>query len=74
MSIGTSSRAKDFVEQTEFPIENLFADPENLCYDRAMFNKSLDNFSQKSTPMAIMERFQKDGAADLIDVFVGGSL
>ena len=68
MSIGTSERAKDFVRETGFPAERLFADPESAAYDALRLNKSLANFSQKSTPEGIMARIQRDGAADLLGV------
>jgi hypothetical protein len=129
VSIGTVDRAKEFVRETEFPIECLYADPENKCYDAlrrvllaldsirprwrcarrslrtlspgARFypltlrfrsppatpfnsipdafqlhpdatlrlNKSLKNFSQKSTPEMLQARWKKDGAKDLREVF-----
>jgi hypothetical protein len=68
VSIGTSERAKDFVRETGFPAERLFADPESAAYDALRLNKSLANFSQKSTPEGIMARIQRDGAADLLGV------
>jgi len=68
VSIGTSERAKDFVRETGFPADRLFADPESAAYDALRLNKSLANFSQKSTPEGIMARIQRDGAADLLGV------
>ena len=68
VSIGTPERAKEFVKETGFPIDNLYADPDALCYDRLKLNKSLKNFSQKSTPEALAARWSKDGAKDLFDV------
>ena len=68
VSIGTPERAKAFVEETGFPIERLYADPNNVCYDRLKLNRSLKNFSQKSTPEALAARWNKDGAKDLFDV------
>ena len=68
VSIGTHARSKDFVEETGFPAERLFADPESATYDALRLNKSLANFSQKSTPEGIMARIQRDGAADLLGV------
>ena len=69
VSIGTPQRALDFIEETQFPAENLFADPNNACYTRLQLNKSLKNFSQKSTPEMLIARWRKDGAKDLLDVF-----
>ena len=68
VSIGTRERAEDFVRETGFPAERLFADPESATYDALRLNKSLANFSQKSTPEGIMERIRRDGAADLLGV------
>lgn len=68
VSIGTPERALDFVRETEFPPENLFADPDAASYDALRLNASLANFSQKSTPEGIAARWQKDGARDLLGV------
>jgi len=56
------------MRETGFPAASLFADPDNVCYTRLKLNKDLKNFSQKSTPEALLERWQKDGATDLIEV------
>tara|TARA_B110000977_G_scaffold199226_2_gene286007 strand:+ start:6244 stop:6699 length:456 start_codon:yes stop_codon:yes gene_type:complete len=68
VSIGTPERAFDFVNETQFPSERLFADPDNECYSALKLNKSLGNFSQKSTPEGLVDRFKKDCAKDLIGV------
>ena len=68
VSIGTFERSRDFVRETGFPADRLFADADAAAYDALRLNKSLKNFSQKSTPEGIMDRFRKDGAADLIGV------
>ena len=68
VSIGTPERALEFVSETGFPAANLYADPDNVCYDALKLNKELKNFSQKSTPEMLMERWNKDGAKDLIGV------
>lgn len=69
VSIGTAERAKDFVAETGFPAENLYADPTNACYDALKFRKSVgDTFFNIATPYAILDRVTKDGAADLRDV------
>ena len=68
VSIGTPERATEFVNETGFPAANLYADPDNVCYDALKLNKELKNFSQKSTPEMLMERWNKDGAKDLIGV------
>ena len=49
------------MEETQFPAENLYADPDNVCYARLHLNKSLANFSQKSTPEMLVERWKKAG-------------
>ena len=43
-------------------MECLYADPDNACYDRLKLNRSLKNFSQKSTPEGLKARWNKDGA------------
>lgn len=68
VSIGTFERSRDFVNETGFPADRLFADADAAAYEALRLNKSLRNFSQKSTPEGIMERFRKDGAADLMGV------
>ena len=51
------------MEETQFPAENLYADPDNVCYSRLHLNKSLANFSQKSTPEMLVARWKKAGGA-----------
>ena len=68
VSIGTHERSKDFARETGFPVERLFADRESACYDALRFNKSLANFSRKSTPQSLMDRWKKNGASDLREV------
>jgi peroxiredoxin len=68
VSIGTASRASDFVAETGFPSNRLFADPDAACYDALRLNRSLANFSQKSTPESLARRWREDGAKDLLDV------
>ena len=68
VSIGTYERSRDFVNETGFPADRLFADPDAAAYEALRLNKSLKNFSQKSTPEGIMARIQRDGAADLLGV------
>ena len=69
MSIGTPERAIEFVNETGFPAANLYADPDNVCYDALKLNKELKNFSQKSTPEMLMERVEQGRRGkDLIGV------
>ena len=68
VSIGTASRASDFVAETGSPSNRLFADPDAACYDALRLNRSLANFSQKSTPESLARRWREDGAKDLLDV------
>jgi len=69
VSIGTPSRAKDFVQETGFPAEDLYVDPENVAYDRLRLRKGVaDTFLSVNTPYAILERIQQDGAGDLRDI------
>jgi len=68
-SIGTPERAKEFAEVTEFPEANLFADPENRCYDALEFYRDLGRtFFNPATPFAMRDRFANDGAKDLQDI------
>ena len=67
VSIGTAERAKDFVEETGFPAENLYADPDNACYDALRLRKGVvDTFFNVSTPYAILDRIQKVRAAGVM--------
>jgi len=69
ISIGTPDRAKQFVEETGFPAENLYADPENVCYDALRLYKGwARTFLNPATPFAIKDRIEENGAADLVDV------
>lgn len=69
VSIGTAARAKQFVEETGFPIELLYADPENATYDAlGFYNGVARTFFNPATPFAIKDRLEKDGAADLQDI------
>eukprot|EP00238_Polyblepharides_amylifera_P015763 CAMPEP_0196578934 /NCGR_PEP_ID=MMETSP1081-20130531/13584_1 /TAXON_ID=36882 /ORGANISM="Pyramimonas amylifera, Strain CCMP720" /LENGTH=167 /DNA_ID=CAMNT_0041898335 /DNA_START=386 /DNA_END=890 /DNA_ORIENTATION=- len=69
VSIGTAARAKDFVEETKFPAELLLADPENVTYDALEFYKgAARTFFNPATPFYIMDRLEKDSAADLREV------
>ena len=69
VSIGTPERAKDFVAETGFPSEFLFADPENACYDALRLHKGLARtFLAVSTPFSIKDRIEKDGAEDLREI------
>ena len=69
VSIGTYERSRDFVNETGFPADRLFADPDAAAYEALRLNKSLKNFSQKSTPEMLQARWKKDGAKDLREVF-----
>lgn len=69
VSIGTPARAKDFVAETKFPAELLFADPENVCYNALRLHKGWGRtFFTVNTPFSIKDRITKDGASDLCDV------
>jgi len=60
------------VVETEFPIELLYADPENVTYDAlGFYNGVARTFFNIATPMAIKDRLFKDGAADLKDLLPG---
>lgn len=69
VSIGTLEKARGFVEKTGFPAENLFADGENATYDALQLKKGARRtFFSADTAFAMLERFKKDGAADLVNV------
>lgn len=69
VSIGTYERSQDFAKETGFPKECLYADPDNAAYDALGFNKGVTKtFFDPSTPFAIKDRIEKDGASDLRDV------
>jgi hypothetical protein len=69
VSIGTAARAKEFVAETGFPLEQLYADPDNQTYDRIGFYKGLARtFFNPATPLSIKARADKDGAKDLTEV------
>ena len=64
VSIGTTEKAKTFIKETEFPIENLYADPENECYDALDFYKGFGRtFFNSESAKAIKKRRDegKDG-------------
>jgi len=68
VGIGTGERAKEFCAHVPFPEENLFADPENVCYDSLGLKKGFaTTFLRPETPYSILERQQKDGAKDMLD-------
>ncbi|KAK3275609.1 hypothetical protein CYMTET_16275 [Cymbomonas tetramitiformis] len=69
VSIGTAERAKQFVEETGFPIENLYADPDNVTYDALGFYNGVQRtFFNPATPFSIRDRLLQDGATDLQDI------
>jgi len=66
VSIGTAARVTDFVAETGFPVELLYADPENVTYDAlGFYNGVARTFFNPATPFAIKDRLSKNGAADL---------
>lgn len=69
IAIGTDERARDFVRETGFPVEHLYADPENVAYSALRLRKGWGvTFLQAATPFAIRDRLTKDGAAGLASV------
>jgi len=53
VSIGTPERGKDFARENEFPAENLYADPDNVCYDALQFYAGARRtFFDVSTPFS----------------------
>lgn len=69
ISIGTAARAVEFSKETEFPSENLYADPENICYDALNFHHGVGRtFFNAATPSAMKDRFLADSAKDLQNI------
>jgi len=69
VSIGTPERGKDFARENDFPEQNLYADPENLCYDALeLYGGVARTFFDVRTPFSMRDRFFKDGAKDLVEV------
>ena len=69
IGIGTPARALDFVAETGFPAEILYADPENVTYDRLRLHRGLGRtFFNVATPFAMRDRFMRDGARDLAEL------
>mmetsp|Transcript_17611 Transcript_17611/g.45197 ORF Transcript_17611/g.45197 Transcript_17611/m.45197 type:complete len:151 (+) Transcript_17611:208-660(+) len=68
VGIGTAERASEFCDHVGFPRELLFADPDNAGYSALGLNKGVGTtFFTIDTPLSILARAQKDGAADLIE-------
>merc|ERR1712003_124725 len=69
VSIGTPERGRDFAKETGFPEENLFADPENICYDALQFYSGVRRtFFDIATPFSMRDRIFRDGMSDLQDI------
>lgn len=67
VGIGTVERAREFCLHVGFPSERLLADPENKAYDAlGLFKGVTTTFFEPTTPFAILDRFQKDEAGDLL--------
>lgn len=67
MGIGTHERAKEFCNHVNFPVENLYADPENAAYSALGLKMGItDTFFNQATPFAIADRFRENRAQDLI--------
>lgn len=66
VSIGVLEKGRAYVDETGFPAEDLYADPENACYDALALYKGWGRtFLSPATPFSFLERFQKDGAEDM---------
>ena len=69
VAIGTAASGAEFAEGTKFPVENLFSDETNACYDALNFYSGLmRTFFDKSTAFAMQKRISGNGAQDLKDV------
>ena len=68
VGIGTPQRAAEFCANAGFPDDTLYADPDNVCYDALRLRHGWGvTFFSVSTPFAMKERFEKDGAKDLAE-------
>jgi hypothetical protein len=57
VGIGTAERARDFAARTDFPLDHLYADPSNACYDALGLEASVSAaFFSPQTPLAIARR------------------
>lgn len=69
ISIGTAERMRDFCRENEFPMDILYADPENVTYDALRLNFGVkETLFDKSTPYSIAERIQSGKIKELTDV------
>lgn len=69
VSIGTADRANDFAQETDFPLQNLYADPESECYDALELYKGAGRtFFSVDTPYAIKKRMDEDRLGDLKEI------
>ena len=69
ISIGTADRANEFAQETGFPLQDLYADPENECYDALDLYKGVGRtFLSVDTPYAIKKRIDDDRLGDLKEI------
>ncbi len=69
ISIGTAERARDFCRENEFPMEVIYADPDNVTYDALRLNFGVkETLFDASTPYSILERIQSGKFKELTDV------
>ena len=69
VGIGNPKTGEEFAKGTDFPVENLYTDDDNGCYDALNFYSGLmRTFFDKSTAFSMQKRFSKDGADDLKNV------
>jgi hypothetical protein len=67
VGIGTLETARKFCEHVPFPERYLYTDPDNAVYDALGLRNGVGaTFFSASTPFAILDRIQKDGAAGLV--------
>jgi len=69
VSIGPWERSKDFVSVTEFPAENLLADPESKTYEALGLVKGVgQTFFNPQSALAFMRRFKDGTIKDLQNI------
>ena len=65
VGIGTDARAREFAAHVGFPLDRLYADPENTCYDALELKFGVrDTFFNEATPRAILARGLADDRAE----------
>lgn len=66
VSIGTNEKLAMFHDETQFPLETLYADADSACYEALDLYKSVRRtFFDPATPVSMLRRIQSEGMGDL---------